>query len=94
MIQIGRRRKEGERLDFTIPADIQRTLDALDDFIAREIAPLEREHPEFFDHWREHARTDWEHGGQPRPQWQACSPRCAGAPTGLRHWPSGLIADR
>jgi alkylation response protein AidB-like acyl-CoA dehydrogenase len=58
-------------MDFTIPADVQRTLSALDDFIAREIQPLEREHPQFFDHRREHARTDWENGGRPRHEWEA-----------------------
>jgi acyl-CoA dehydrogenase len=58
-------------MDFTIPADIQRKLADLDDFIAREIEPLERENIRFFDHRREHARTDWENGGRPRPEWEA-----------------------
>ncbi len=58
-------------MDFAIPADIRRKLDELDEFIAREIQPLEREHPEFFDHRREYARTDWEHGGRPRREWEA-----------------------
>ena len=49
-------------MDFTIPADIQQTLGELDAFIEHEIKPLEREHPQFFDHRREHARTDWENG--------------------------------
>jgi len=57
-------------MDFTIPADIQRKLDELDDFIEREIKPLEREHMQFFDHRREYARTDWEHGGVPRREWE------------------------
>ncbi|MBI3386506.1 MAG: acyl-CoA dehydrogenase family protein [Deltaproteobacteria bacterium] len=58
-------------MDFNIPADIQKKLAELDDFIAREIKPLEREHMQFFDHRREHARTDWDHGGQPRKEWEA-----------------------
>src|SRR5262245_19251015 len=58
-------------MDFTIPADIQRMLDALDDFIAREIAPLQREHLQYFDQRREWARTDWEHDGAPRKEWEA-----------------------
>jgi alkylation response protein AidB-like acyl-CoA dehydrogenase len=58
-------------LDFSIPADIARKLEELDAFIEREIAPLEREHPEYFDHRREWARTDFEGGGRPRPEWEA-----------------------
>jgi alkylation response protein AidB-like acyl-CoA dehydrogenase len=57
-------------MDFQIPEEIRRKLDELDAFIAREIAPLEREHIQFFDHRREHARTDWEHGGRPRREWE------------------------
>jgi alkylation response protein AidB-like acyl-CoA dehydrogenase len=57
-------------VDFTLPAEIQRKLEELDAFIEREIRPLEREHPEFFDHRREFARTDWENGGRPRRAWE------------------------
>jgi alkylation response protein AidB-like acyl-CoA dehydrogenase len=57
-------------MDFTIPADIQAKLTELDAFIEREITPLEREHMQFFDHRREHARTDWEEGGRPRKAWE------------------------
>src|SRR5690606_8465618 len=39
-------------------------------FIEREILPLEREHPQYFDHRREWARTDWENGGRPRREWE------------------------
>jgi hypothetical protein len=35
---------EETAMDFTIPADVQQKLAELDDFIAREIAPLERDH--------------------------------------------------
>jgi alkylation response protein AidB-like acyl-CoA dehydrogenase len=58
-------------LDFEIPEEIRLELDALDAFIEREILPLEREHPQFFDHRREHARTDWDRGGTPRREWEA-----------------------
>jgi alkylation response protein AidB-like acyl-CoA dehydrogenase len=58
-------------MDFEIPADLRTKLAELDAFIAAEIEPLEREHIQFFDHRREHARTDWEHDGQPRPEWEA-----------------------
>jgi len=58
-------------MDFSIPDEIQRTLAELDDFIEREIRPLEREHIQYFDHRREWARTDFENDGQPRPEWEA-----------------------
>jgi len=57
-------------MDFTIAEEIRRKLEELDAFIEREIRPLEREHPHFFDHRREHARTDWENGGRPRREWE------------------------
>jgi acyl-CoA dehydrogenase len=57
-------------MDFTVPADIRQKLLELDAFIEREIRPLEREHTQFFDHRREHARTDWENGGRPRREWE------------------------
>src|SRR5262249_12081154 len=60
-------------MDFTIPPDITAYLAALDDFIEREINPLERENDNirFFDHRREWARTDFERGGLPRSEWEA-----------------------
>jgi alkylation response protein AidB-like acyl-CoA dehydrogenase len=60
-------------MDFEIPDDIKAYLDKLDAFIEREIRPLEREgdNIRFFDHRREHARTDWDNDGQPRPEWEA-----------------------
>jgi acyl-CoA dehydrogenase len=59
-------------MDFTIPAEIQATLDALDGFIEREIKPLEQQDDNirFFDQRREWARTDWENGGVPRKEWE------------------------
>jgi acyl-CoA dehydrogenase len=57
-------------MDFTIPADIRHKLAELDAFIESDIKPLEREHLQFFDHRREHARTDWENGGRPRREWE------------------------
>jgi acyl-CoA dehydrogenase len=52
-----------------IPSDLQDFLDRLDDFIAREIKPLEEENIQFFDHRREYARTDFEHDGVHRQEW-------------------------
>jgi len=57
-------------MDFEIPADLKSYLGELDAFIEREVKPLEREHPEYLDHRREFARTDWEHGGVPRREWE------------------------
>ena len=59
-------------MDFAIPPEIEATLDALDDFIEREIAPLERadDNIRFFDHRREYARTDFDNGGVPRAEWE------------------------
>ena len=60
-------------MDFEIPSHIRSTLDALDDFIEREIVPLQAadDNERFFDHRREWARTDFENGGVPRPEWEA-----------------------
>ncbi|MBS0550747.1 MAG: acyl-CoA/acyl-ACP dehydrogenase, partial [Proteobacteria bacterium] len=59
-------------MDFDIPAEIAAYLRELDEFIDREIRPLERENDNirFFDHRREHARTDWDNDGQPRHEWE------------------------
>jgi acyl-CoA dehydrogenase len=45
-------------------------LDRIDAFIERELKPLEEEHPQYFDHRREFARTDLERGGAPSRQWE------------------------
>ncbi len=58
-------------MDFRVPDEIRAYLAELDDFIEREIAPLEREHNQYFDHRREWARTLWEEDGRPNPEWEA-----------------------
>jgi alkylation response protein AidB-like acyl-CoA dehydrogenase len=60
-------------MDFAVPESIQRTLDELDAFIEREIAPLQSadDNERFFDHRREWARTDFDNDGVPRPEWEA-----------------------
>ena len=57
---------------FQIPQDIQDYLGVLDDFIEREIKPLEQrdDNIRFFDHRREHSRTDWDNQGLPRKEWE------------------------
>ena len=57
-------------MDFNIPDDIQQKLKELDDFIERDIKPLEAENIQYFDHRREYARTDWENGGVPQRAWE------------------------
>jgi acyl-CoA dehydrogenase len=57
-------------VDFEIPSQLQQLLNDLDDFIAREIKPLEEENIQFFDYRREWARTDFENGGVPRKEWE------------------------
>ena len=60
-------------MNFDLPAELVAYLKELDDFIEREIAPLEAQDDNirFFDHRREHARTDWDRGGLPRHAWEA-----------------------
>jgi acyl-CoA dehydrogenase len=59
-------------VDFEIPAGLASYLAELDEFIEREIRPLEQldDNIRFFDHRREHARTDWDRGGLPNRQWE------------------------
>jgi alkylation response protein AidB-like acyl-CoA dehydrogenase len=57
-------------MDFELPAEIKAKLEELDAFIEAEIKPLERDNIKFFDHRREHARTDWDNDGVPRKEWE------------------------
>jgi hypothetical protein len=60
-------------VDFEIPADLAAYLGELDEFIEREIRPVEQQDDNirFFDYRREDARTDWDRGGLPDRQWEA-----------------------
>jgi len=60
-------------MDFTLPSHLTALLARIDHFIAAEINPLEEadDNIRFFDHRREHARTDWDRGGLPRHDWEA-----------------------
>lgn len=60
-------------MDFDLPDELTQTLADLDDFIEREIKPLQAQddNERFFDHRREFARTDFEGGGEPRADWEA-----------------------
>jgi alkylation response protein AidB-like acyl-CoA dehydrogenase len=57
-------------MDFDIPRDLQDTIATMDAFIEAEIKPLEAAHPQYFDHRREYARTNWDEGGVPRKEWE------------------------
>jgi len=60
-------------VDFDLPAELAAYLNELDEFIEREIRPLEQQDDNirFFDHRREDARTDWDRGGLPNTEWEA-----------------------
>jgi acyl-CoA dehydrogenase len=60
-------------MDLDLPPDLVAYLAELDDFIEREIKPLEEQddNVRFFDHRREDARTDWDRGGLPNEDWEA-----------------------
>jgi acyl-CoA dehydrogenase len=83
-------------MDFTLPKDLVDYLAELDAFIEAEIKPLERENDNirFFDHRREHARTDWDNHGLPRPEWEELmveAKRRADAAGHLRYgWPKEM----
>ncbi|HEY2482015.1 MAG TPA: acyl-CoA dehydrogenase family protein [Caulobacteraceae bacterium] len=80
-------------MDFSLSKDLTDYLAVLDAFIEAEIKPLERadDNIRFFDHRREHARTDWDNQGLPRKDWEALlgeARRRADAAGHLRYgWP-------
>jgi alkylation response protein AidB-like acyl-CoA dehydrogenase len=59
-------------MDFDLPPELAAYLAELDAFIEAEIKPIENrdDNIRFFDHRREHARTDWDNGGLPRVEWE------------------------
>lgn len=59
-------------MDHDIPADLADYRVELDEFIEREIRPLEEadDNIRFFDHRREDARTDWDRDGLPNREWE------------------------
>jgi acyl-CoA dehydrogenase len=60
-------------MNFDLPSEITDLVTRLDTFIEAEIVPLQAEddNERFFDHRREYARTDFDNGGLPRPEWEA-----------------------
>jgi alkylation response protein AidB-like acyl-CoA dehydrogenase len=59
-------------MNHDIPEDLAGYLVELDEFIDREIKPLEEQDDNirFFDHRREDARTDWDRDGLPNREWE------------------------
>jgi alkylation response protein AidB-like acyl-CoA dehydrogenase len=59
-------------MDFAAPKELQDYLKQIDAFVDAEIKPLQAQddNERFFDHRREHARTDWDNGGLPRKEWE------------------------
>jgi alkylation response protein AidB-like acyl-CoA dehydrogenase len=83
-------------MNFDLPADLIAYLAELDAFIETTIKPLEQQDDNirFFDHRREHARTDWDNQGLPRPEWEALLKRAQDLADAAGHfrfaWPESL----
>ena len=75
-------------MDFDLPPALVAYLAELDAFIAAEISPLEQadDNIRFFDHRREWARTDFDNGGLPRPEWEALLHRATRLADEAGHW--------
>ena len=60
-------------MNFDFPEHLTAFLKRLDSFIETDILPLQMadDNMRFFDHRREHARTDWHNDGVPREDWEA-----------------------
>ena len=60
-------------MNFDLSPELTAYLAELDTFIEAEIKPIENrdDNIRFFDHRREHARTDWDNEGLPRHEWEA-----------------------
>lgn len=60
------------KMNFELPPALKSHLKDIDSFIISKILPLQHsnDNNRFFDHRREYARTDWEHDGIPRREWE------------------------
>ncbi|KAJ6095428.1 hypothetical protein N7486_006174 [Penicillium sp. IBT 16267x] len=60
-------------MNFDLPNELKSHLQSIDSFIISTILPLQHsdDNNRFFDHRREHSRTDWDNDGNPRPEWEA-----------------------
>jgi acyl-CoA dehydrogenase len=81
-------------MDFSLPPELIAYLAELDRFIETEIAPLQArdDNARFFDHRREHARTDWDNNGLPRCEWEDLLAEARGLADAAGHlrfaWPA------
>lgn len=59
-------------MNFDLPDELTEYIASLDKFIQSRILPLQHsgDNNRFFDHRREHARTDWDNSGLPRKEWE------------------------
>src|SRR5690554_6419480 len=75
-------------MDFRIPKEITDYLAVLDDFIEKEIKPLQAQDDNirFFDHRREHSRTDWDNQGLPRHEWEELLRAATRRADAAGHW--------
>ncbi len=75
-------------MDFSLPTDLIAYLADLDAFIDAEIRPLEEQDDNirFFDHRREHARTDWDNQGLPRHEWEQLLRAATRRADAAGHW--------
>ncbi|HEU4821018.1 MAG TPA: acyl-CoA dehydrogenase family protein [Qipengyuania sp.] len=75
-------------MDFAIPAELEAYYGELVRFIEAEIDPLVAvdDNIRFFDHRREHARTDWEARGLPRREWEALLAEARRRADAAGHW--------
>jgi acyl-CoA dehydrogenase len=82
-------------VDFDLPQELVDYLAELDDFIEREIRPLEQrdDNIRFFDHRREDARTDWERGGLPNEEWESLLHRAKRVADAAGHYRYPLPAE-
>eukprot|EP01030_Chromulinospumella_sphaerica_P018820 gene18820-18694_t len=65
-------------MDFNLPQHLVDYLAELDRFIEEKIKPIQArdDNERFFDHRREHARTDWDNNGLPRREWEELLAEC------------------
>ncbi len=75
-------------MDFDLSPELLAYLRELDDFIDTQIKPLEQrdDNQRFFDHRREWARTDFDHGGLPRAEWEALLKQARRLADAAGHW--------
>ncbi len=75
-------------MDFTIPREIEDYYGELVAFIEAEIEPLvaRDDNIRFFDHRREHSRTDWDNGGLPRREWELLLHEARKRADAAGHW--------